>query len=1489
MENWTKLFGSPADCECEDCKSVFSPAAYLVDILQFLDNCPRNAAGNNPLDLLLGRPRNSTDPIQLAGRRPDIGNLLLTCENTNTRIPYIDLVNEIMEYYVANYHGQLPFPTFPPDKELRHDTGSASSRELIAEPQYTRIDAYSSIYQNGIYPFILPYHQPLDVIRTYLEFLTSGRAELLETFKFYFDQAASAFAPIPVNAIDAENVLLSLKEYEIVTKVDFASVATAPVSPEAYFGNPAPAYTNAAIPVSDLLQRTGLIYTELLDIIKTKLINPGQAALNVLQNLLNQAVPVVDSQTLYNELKGNSWQADVGFVSALTANGITIAKFTQWVNDNFVPFQKVITFYEPGSACDLDQTVLHSILWLYEKPAADTNIDADFLSRLHRFIRLWRKMKWPVHELDTMTGAVGETDITAALIHKLATVKKINAVLKLPLLNLACLWGNIDTYGDQSLYARLFLKNTGKVSSNGVTEKSIFTPGPLNDILIPNTHFLKNNLPEIFAALGISANEYASIVTDSGIDPVNDKISLENLSILYRYKLLADTLGLSIADFCLLKSDCFKVNPFTDVDTAWDFIQKVQKFQSGAGTAFTVPLLHYILSGKSKDVDNIALSRDKLIDTLAALRNSLINIENGDLDPVSKSQSQQTQIISSASSLTGIDIPITSALVNAGAPSLIPVSIKSGLTANYFKDEKFLLVGNTKTDNEIDFDWKLGVPDAAVGADKFSIRWTGWICAPADADYTFFLDIMEADESAALWIGGERILSLNRPEFADTIAGINGQGVYSMKGGKMYPIIVEYVEIAGNAGVHLSWQTPAVPKAIINTQYLFPATETTALSDKIILYHRAAKLITAFDLTVTELNYFITNNSDFDNIDFLPVDIIQWFRLYDYTFLRKTIPGKLLLPIFQLASAEEQAKPGAVASDAIVSAIVSASVAGWNKEYIIFLNGFYSFKAASFKNEIALLKIKKAIDLAIKTKMPLDATGLPAWTAIETDPSKPITGGFDLLHTVAGQIRNAVKGKYNNNWFTIAKQLNDQIRENQKQALIAYLLTLNLTLPLPPAGKPVTNADMLYEYLVIDVQVTSIVETSRLIQTTLAVQAYIDRCLLGLEKDVPAGSINADEWEWLKHYSIAAGLKKLFVFVENYLDPSLRDDKSPFFTDFEAVLKKNDITDENAESAFRDYLYKLNEVRNLEMCGMYNDTDTQILHVFARTNAAPYSYYYRTATNSTRVFNSWTWAPWQPVQLDIKSIDDGANSGVHLIPVVWKKRLFLFWPEFLQKNIARQAGSASFYSMANDKAPDSSGPQKFWEIRLAWSEFAQGKWTPKKISKERISPLYFTDAEKNNISLLLVDPKSFYWTTNSSVIANSLRITLHLRSSLLESVFGLDQLDIGAFLLSDIRDPILTSYDSSVAATVQKAQITFNKFDFINSENLFKNHVALYVYFSPQASLLPRDCIWSWNNDGNKTDENDDIPLLDAAGNPSTVTIQVPSALHYHCRGLHQG
>src|SRR5262249_3572753 len=177
---------------------------------------------------------------------------------------------------------------------------------------------------------------------------------------------------------------------------------------------------------------------------------------------------------------------------------------------------------------------------------------------------------------------------------------------------------------------------------------------------------------------------------------------------------------------------------------------------------------------------------------------------------------------------------------------------------------------------------------------------------------------------------------------------------------------------------------------------------------------------------------------------------------------------------------------------------------------------------------------------AIKTKMPVSTTGLPSWTAIETDA----TTSVEMLHSVAEQIKNAVKGKYKDNWIKIATELNNGIRENQKQALISYLLTLGLV--APEGDGSVTDAEGLYEYLLLAVKMTATVPPSRLIQATMAVQLFAGRCLLGLETDVQRDPvtkkppIDSNEWEWMKHYSVAAGLKKLFVFVQNYLDPSLR-------------------------------------------------------------------------------------------------------------------------------------------------------------------------------------------------------------------------------------------------------------------------------------------------------------------------------------------------------------
>ena len=52
IPNYSQLFGAPDVCECEHCRSVYSPAAYLVDLLQFLKKSKKNGAGKSPLDII---------------------------------------------------------------------------------------------------------------------------------------------------------------------------------------------------------------------------------------------------------------------------------------------------------------------------------------------------------------------------------------------------------------------------------------------------------------------------------------------------------------------------------------------------------------------------------------------------------------------------------------------------------------------------------------------------------------------------------------------------------------------------------------------------------------------------------------------------------------------------------------------------------------------------------------------------------------------------------------------------------------------------------------------------------------------------------------------------------------------------------------------------------------------------------------------------------------------------------------------------------------------------------------------------------------------------------------------------------------------------------------------------------------------------------------------------------------------------------------------
>jgi hypothetical protein len=136
-----ELFGPLDYCECNPDRSVLSPAAYFVDLLQFLTKAADTAGGIVLPDTAGEKPRERHGLTALLQRRPDIVDLELSPTNTESELPYIDLVLELLENAVA-----LPLaievPGVDADGAL-NDAASGKSKlpkEIIEALQATSLD-----------------------------------------------------------------------------------------------------------------------------------------------------------------------------------------------------------------------------------------------------------------------------------------------------------------------------------------------------------------------------------------------------------------------------------------------------------------------------------------------------------------------------------------------------------------------------------------------------------------------------------------------------------------------------------------------------------------------------------------------------------------------------------------------------------------------------------------------------------------------------------------------------------------------------------------------------------------------------------------------------------------------------------------------------------------------------------------------------------------------------------------------------------------------------------------------------------------------------------------------------------------------------------------------------------------------------------------------------------------------------------------------------
>jgi RHS repeat-associated protein len=160
-----------------------------------------------------------------------------------------------------------------------------------------------------------------------------------------------------------------------------------------------------------------------------------------------------------------------------------------------------------------------------------------------------------------------------------------------------------------------------------------------------------------------------------------------------------------------------------------------------------------------------------------------------------------------------------------GTKQIIPASQlfppgMSGLKGEYYDNQDLTNLKMTRYDSAADFNWYNGSPDPSMGADTFSVRWTGRVKAgPTSGTHTFST---WSDDGVRLWVNGQLLIN----DWTDH-GNTQNTGSISLQANQEYEIKLEYYDNGGGAEMHLWWQPAGGSWQVVpSINLLAPATVT---------------------------------------------------------------------------------------------------------------------------------------------------------------------------------------------------------------------------------------------------------------------------------------------------------------------------------------------------------------------------------------------------------------------------------------------------------------------------------------------------------------------------------------------------------------------------------------------------------------------------------------------------------------------------------------
>lgn len=668
------------------------------------------------------------------------------------------------------------------------------------------------------------------------------------------------------------------------------------------------------------------------------------------------------------------------------------------------------------------------------------------------------------------------------------------------------------------------------------------------------------------------------------------------------------------------------------------------------------------------------------------------------------------------------------AAADQGQPALDDLTALEtrGLTARIFHAATATGTPNLIRPAEANLDYAPGgpnplPPNTTTPNATISGIWSGAVEAPQNGHFNISV---EADPSATVTLS----LDGSPVSMAPTAGTWQNTVPVELRAGVLHAFSLTVANVKNRLAAR--WQTAGLGREVIPPAYLYPATHLQNLRYTYTRFRKTATLGVAVRLTAAELAH-LAADADFRLggrgwLNHLPVAGSP--SPTTATGLLTALTGVLDFSRLkaQLSAADERLLEVLRAPTAVVDGARPLLVlTRWTQESLNALLNRFGKTNADLAHVAVFARVFDAYAWT-------DTLGVPASALIAATTNEPTAA-------VVRDLQAALRARYDStSWLEVLRPINDELRETQRDALVAHILH---RMRSNPASAHIDTPEKLFEFFLMDLQMDASILTSRIRHALSSVQLFVERCLMNLEPRVSPASLKSSQWEWMKRYRIWEANRKVFLYPENWLEPELRDDQSPFFKEAMSELLQGDITEDRAARAFIGYLTKLEEVAKLETSAIHYQENTEgtaddVVHVVARTAGAKRKYFYR-----RREFGYWT--PWDKINVDVED-----NP---VLPLVWNNRLFLFWLKLVPEPEDQAPPNPPGRPLAEVNA-DTVFPNRLPKMQvkviLSWSEYLNGTWQPARTS-DPATPLTLGVYDRGVFDRSRIQLAALFWTEGS--------------------------------------------------------------------------------------------------------------------------------------------